>query len=253
MKTIDPMVKARCGLFGVMKNIEYLMEHDVESQKIMGNTNISIQFHIKNGAKAHLSFANGKAVFKEGKFKSNISLYFFSAQQFNKMMDGKANPFLLKGFSKLKFLTNDFKRLTDRLEYYLKPSDKQLQEPDFFKKNTEMTAYTAFFSLCQIANYDLKKRYMAKRIPNGNILITIQNSIAIVLQVQDGWLTGEKKSINNPRATLAFDSIETAHLLLNDGIDAFTALGLGKMKMTGFVPMIENLNPFLDKVAEYLL
>lgn len=253
MKNINSIIKARCGLFGILKNIEYLMEHDLESKKIMGDKNIAIQFNVANKVAAHLSFASGKATFNEGKSKNDISLYFFSAEHFNKMMDGKANPFLLKGFSKLKFLTNDFKKLADRLEYYLKPDDEQLQLPDFFRKNTEMTAYTAFFSLCEVANYDAKNRYMAKRIPNGSIVVKIQDSIVIGVHVKDGWLVGTKVAISQPRATLSFDSLETAHLLLNDGIDAYTALGLGKMQMSGFIPMIENLNPFLDKVAGYLL
>lgn len=250
---VNQMVKAYCGMFGVLKNIEYLMEYDSESKKIMGDKNIAIQFTVKNGPRANLSFAQGKAEFKEGKHKCDVLLYFSSPEHFNKMIDGKGNPILLKGFTKVKFLTGDFQKLTDRLEYYLKPSEEQLKDKTFFKINTEMTAYTAFFSVCQIANHDPNVQYMAKRIPDGKILVDIAKSIAATITVNNGHLTVAKDKSDAPRAVLSFDGLQTAHAILNNKLDSFTALGLGQLKMSGFIPMVENLNPFLDKVEQYLL
>lgn len=250
---IDPYVKARCALFGVLQNISYLMEHDEESKKIIGDKKIAIQFNVKNGPKGNLSFADGKAEMKEGKHKSDILLYFTSPQHFNKMIDGKANPIPLKGFTQIKFLTGPFQNLTKRLEYYLKPTPENLKDAEFFKRNTEMTAYTAFFSLAEIANYDTNAASLAKYIPDGDILVEIKNGPAITATAKKGKLIVSKGKTSQPRSVLGFDGIRTAHGILNNTLDSFTALGMGKMTMKGFIPMVENLNPILDKVEAYLL
>ena len=53
-----------------------------------------------------------------------------------------------------KFLNNEFMKLAERLEYYLRADEERLKDPHIFKANTEMTAYAAFFALSEIANKD---------------------------------------------------------------------------------------------------
>lgn len=250
---VNQSVKARCNMFGVLKNIEYLVENDKESAKIVEGKKIAIQFIVKNGPSGNLSFNNGKAEMKHGKHKSNMTLYFSSAEKFNKLIDGEnVIPGIRKGFTKLGFLLGPFTQLAGRLEHYLKPTKELLADKNFFIANTEMTAYAAFYSLCEIANYEPSAISQAMQMPDGDILISVKEGPSITITVKDGKLTASKGEAKEPRAILSFSSMEVAHKILNDELDTFTAMGLGDMAMRGFIPMIEHMDPILGMVANYL-
>ena len=105
---MDDGVKARCNLFGVLKNMEYLVENIPKAAALVKDSNIQIQFNIAKCANANLAFKNQKASLVAGKKRSNLKLGFFSAQHFNNMIDGKALPLPLKGLSKLSFLKTTY-------------------------------------------------------------------------------------------------------------------------------------------------
>ncbi len=248
----DSLVKARCNLFAVLRGIEYLLENDSESAEMVKGTNLSIQFIVKNGPIGNLSIKNGKGEMLEGKHKSNIVLYFTSPDHFNRMIDGKANPIPLKGFTKLGFLTGPFMKLADKLNYYLRPEGDLLKNPDYFKINTEMTAYAAFFALAEIANYDRMGKMSGKSMPDGILQVKVEDGIGIQIKVSRGNLSCTKGDHKDPRAVLSFRNLDVAHQVLNGKLDTFTGLGNGKMSMKGFIPMLDNMNPILDLVPVYL-
>lgn len=247
------MVKARCNLFGVLRNMEYLVENDEESKNAVEGKKVSIQFNVKSGPCANLSFSDGKAEMKVGKHPADIVLFFKSADHFNKMMDGKANPIPLKGLTKIGFLTGPFMLLADRLAVYLRAADEDLKNSDFFKSATEMTAYAAMFSLPEIANHDPEGKKNACHIPDGTIQIAITGGIGIRIAAEKGILTAKKGYDTDPRCVMEFSSLQSAHGILSGKLDTYTAIALGDLEMRGYVPMIEYLNPILDQVAEYLV
>jgi len=248
----DSLVKARCNLFAVLRGIEYLLEHDKECAELVKGTNLSIQFIVKNGPSGNLSIKDGKAVMKKGKHKSSITLYFTSPDHFNKMIDGKGNPIPLKGFTRLGFLTGPFMKLADKLNYYLRPEGDLLKDPAYFKANTEMTAYTAFFALSEIANHDRMGRLSGSHMPDGVMQIMVEDGIGMHIKVDKGRLTTVKGFHKEPRCILSFKDLTAAHRVLNGTMDTFTGLGDGQMSMRGFIPMLDNMNPILDLVPAYL-
>lgn len=249
---LDEGVKARCNLFGVLKNIEYLVENDRISRDLVKGVDMAIQFNIANGPKANLSFKQGKAEMKPGKHKCQLKLGFTSPKHFNKMMEGKANPIPLKGLTKIGFLTGTFTQLAERLSFYLQPSEENLNKGDFFQKNTEMTAYAAMFSVAEIANFDTIGQANASKIPNGVIQVEIKGGVGIQLLAQDGVLIASKGYSPAPRSILSFRSVDVAHQIFNGKMDTFTAMALGDMEMKGFIPMLEYMNPILDLVGKYI-
>lgn len=249
---INQKVLAHCNLFAVLKNIEYLVAHDEESRDLVKGKNISILFKVNGGPCGQLSFKNGKAEMKEGFHNSSIILLFLSPQHFNNMIEGKANPIPLKGFTKIGFLTGTFKKLADRLTYFLRPTEDVLRNPEFFKMNTEMTFYTAFFALAQIANGDLKGIQNAKLISNGVIQVSIGSDLAVSITIKNGKLSATKGFADKPNARLDFTNLEITHGILSGKKDTYVALALGEISMKGFVPMIEHMNPILDLVSKYL-
>ena len=114
---MDPeLVKANLNLYAVLKNLEDLCEFDREMKKLTAFWNVSIQFSVRKGPHAWVSFSDGKCAVSRGRIKKpSIILFFMSPGHLNRMFDGNANPIPLKGFTKLRFLTKEFPKLTDRL------------------------------------------------------------------------------------------------------------------------------------------
>lgn len=245
-------VLAYCNLFGVLRNIEYLVTNDEECKKAVEGKNLSVQFKVKNGPSGQLTFKNRQAEMKEGFHPSNILLFFTSPEHFNKMIDGKANPIPLKGLTKIGFLTGPFKKIADRLAYYLKPTENLLSDTDYFAKSTEMTFYTAFSALAQIGNHDPKGILNAKHIPDGIIQASIGDKTGLYITAKNGRLTAHKGFAEKSNARLVFKDIEAAQGILSGKTDTYVALATGDLLMKGFIPMVEYMNPILELVSGYL-
>ena len=137
-------VKACLNLHAVLPNLEELVVHDPESARLSKNWDIRIQFLARNGPTAWVAFDRGCCTVNRGKHvKPDVKLFFTSPGHLNRMMDGKANPIPVKGFTRLGFLSKQFPKLTDRLEAILKAGEEQLRDPVVLDLNTRMTLYTA--------------------------------------------------------------------------------------------------------------
>lgn len=247
------LTKSNINLYAVLRNIEDLCELDEEMKLLIKDTTLTIKFLVKNGPKGYLSFKGGTCKFETTQQKSHVTLYFRSPHHFNQMIDGKANPIPLKGFTKINFLKNEFITLSDRLSYYLKPTKTLLENPTYIEINTLLTSYTAFFALAQIGNTDPIGKLNAKRIPNGIINISVNNSNpSLHLIVKNGYLTVKKGLIANPRASMTFSDINTTNKILNGEIDTYSCIATDKLQMKGYIPMLDNMNKLLGQVPSYL-
>ncbi len=243
---------AHINLNAVIKSIVHLYELDEEVKNLVGNRNLAIQFIVRNGPSGLLKFEDGKCNFIEGRHKSNVILYFISPVHFNNMVDGTSNPIPLKGFTKLGFLTKEFNKITEKLEYYLKPTGDLLNDPDYSKINTILTFYTAFNALCQVANTDKVGIYTAKRIDDGNALATIGTTEKVFIEVKNHVLmayAGEPEKIH---AKMEFVDYETALGMLNGTIDTYSCIGSKKLQMSGYIPLLDNLNALLYQTSMYM-
>lgn len=249
----DALTKANINLFAVLRNIEDLCELDEEMKSMIKDKDISIQFSVKDGPQGILSFKNGKCSFKKGNGPCDIKLYFKSPQHFNDMIEGKANPIPLKGFTKINFLKNEFTKITDKLSYYLKPTDKLLKNTSYFKTNTFLTAYAAFFALAEIGNTDRIGKLNASRISDGVISVSVSNGgPAVNITAKGGRLEAQKGIGDSPRAFMTFANMEIANALLNGKLDSYTCIGTGDFHLKGYIPMLDNMNKLLAQVPSYL-
>ncbi|NQU51609.1 MAG: hypothetical protein HQ522_03625, partial [Bacteroidetes bacterium] len=134
------LIKAGINLYAVIKNLEDLIALDEECRNLIKGKKLSIQFIVKNGPTAWVKFENDACQVGKGKMKSpNVKLWFKSPEHLNKMFDGDANPIPLKGYTKLGFLTKDFPKITDKLEYYLKPELVENPSAEYIAINTRFT------------------------------------------------------------------------------------------------------------------
>ncbi|MFZ5645340.1 MAG: hypothetical protein ACOY46_17345 [Bacillota bacterium] len=249
----DELTKAYINLFTVLRNLEDLCELDEESRLLVRDKNVSVQFIVKDGPRALVVFRDGKCTVQSGKGKCDIKLYFKSPGHLNNMFDGKANPIPLKGFTRLGFLKNEFTKLTDRLVYYLKPTEELLKNPGYFKINTYLTLYTAIFALAEIANHDRKGKVCASRIPDGIVSVSVLNGgPSININVKSGLLEAAKGPGQSPRSYMIFSSLDVANGILSGRIDTYSAIGAGDLQVKGFIPMLDNINKILALVPSYL-
>ncbi len=249
----DATVLACINLHAVLRNLEDLCELDRTSREIIGSRKLAIRFRIRGLPALILSFGSGScAAGKTFGGPVGMDLYFTGPEHFNLMIEGKKNPIPVKGFRYLGFLKNEFTALAARLSYYLKPSGNLLDDPEYLRINTTLTAYTAFFAIPEIAAYDPVGRLSAGRISDGIINIEVSGGPSVHITAKEGTLRTAKGPSPEARAFMRFDSMETANGILSGRLDSYACLGKGMLSIRGYIPMIDNLNKLLARVSGYL-
>ena len=249
----DHLTKANINLFAILRNLEDLCAMEDETKLIVKDCNISIQFIVKNGPEAFLILKDGKCALQKGRKRCKIKLYFKNPEHLNKMFDGKANPILLKGFTKLGFLKKEFPKLVEKLTYYLKPTDQLLKDPKYLKINTYLTMFTAFNAMVQIANHDRLGKLNSSRIPDGVVAISILGGgPSIFITSKSGCLEINNETDKLIRAYMNFANLNITNAILNNKVDTYSAIGGGELEIKGCIPMIDNLNKLLSQVPAYV-
>jgi hypothetical protein len=213
---------------------------------------ISLCFDVKGGPVGVLKFADGKCELVKGKAPSNILIKLGSPDKFNGVINGTVTPIPIKGITKVGFLTKNFQGLAKILSKYLKATPEQLADKSFMVKSTTLMFYVIAEAVAAIGNNDKIGKISAKRIPDGTISFEIIDGPAASIVCKGGELTVKKEKAVNPRAKMELASIEIARGLFSGKEDSIALIGNGLLKITGYIPMVDNLNRILGRVAEYL-
>ncbi len=250
---MDNITKAKINLFAVLRNLQDLCSMDSVAADLIKDENISVQFNVPNVGTGTLKFANGRCAFERGKGPANLKLWFTSAEHFNKMIDGEKTVPLFVNVFKVGFLLNKFTKLADRMAYFLKPTDELLKDPGYFKINTYLTAYTAFFALCEIGNSDAVGKVVSSRMPTGDIQLSVIDGPQMVITItEERKLVAKLGTTDNMRALMQFGGLQIVNDILNGKKDIFSGLGSGEFLMKGFIPMLDNMSKLLSLVSRYL-
>ena len=249
----DARTLAYINLYAVLGSLENLCELAPEASSLLTNKKpISIGFEVKGGPSATITFKNGRCRMEQGCTKCDVKLPFSSCEKFNGLIDGTVTPIPSKGFQHIKFLLNDFTKLTDLLTKYMRASEEDLKDPVFFERSTLLMLYTIGVAIAQIGNNDQIGKFSAKAIEDGSVFIGIKNGPAVELVCKDHRLVTIKQAPEKYRAAMIFDSIETARGLFDGELNALACIGTGKIEMHGLVSMLDNVNRILDRVALYI-
>jgi hypothetical protein len=169
------------------------------------------------------------------------------------MVDGKGNPSIHKGFTKLGFLLKDFTKLTKRMEYFLRPAADTAQNDKFKEINTLLTFYTAFNSVAEIGMHDPVGMQVIKHAANGQLCASIENTPHMVrVKVNKGYMKPIDASDGSPEMHLKFADIAKTDDILNGRNDFLTAIGNGDVKMTGYIPVMMSVEHLVPRLALYL-
>ena len=248
----DEMTMAYINLYAVLGTLENLVQVDEEARALIQDKKTSVGFAVAGGPKATLCFDHGTCRLKNGVESCDIKLPFSSARRFNGMIDGTVTPVPSKGFTKLRFLLKEFVGLTDILTRYLRASEEDLKDPEFFEKSTELMFYTIVAAVSQIGNHDKVSRTSASYMQDGIIRVSVAGGPAASVCVKDHRLLTVKKTPKSPAAFMEFGSMRIARDLFDGKVNSLACVGTGDIHMGGMISMIDNMNRILDRVGLYL-
>ncbi len=250
---MDSKTLAYINMFGILGTLENLCELVPEASVLVDvKKPISIGFEVKDGPSATLYFKNGKCRMEQGCGSCDVKLPFSSCEKFNGLIDGTTTPIPSKGFQHIGFLLKKFTALTDLLTRYMRATEEDLKDPEFFAISTELMLCTIGVAISQIGNNDQVGKFSAKAIEDGSVLVGIKNGPAVEIVCKEHRLITLKKAPEKYRAAMIFDSIETARGLFDGKLNALSCIGTGKIEMHGLVSMLDNINRILDRVALYI-
>ena len=254
MKVKDDIIKAHLNLTAVLQNLEDLVQFDDDMAALTKSWNTSLQFSVFRGPKAYVEFKNGSCRVQKGSHSNpTAKLFFFSPAHLNRMFAGNGTPIPLKGLSKLRFLIKEFSKLTDKLEYYLTPSDDRLKSTKYLELNTRFTLNTAVFAVKELVRLDPIAKTVASHMSNGRVLMKIMpHGPSVHLDFQNGNALVKKGDTEQPMACIFMQDVRVANDFLNGKLDAFTAVAAGNVLIKGQIPMVDSISLILDRVPLYL-
>jgi hypothetical protein len=251
-------VKARLNLLAVLPNLEDLVRDDPEMHALVADARITVRFVVTRGPKAFARLADGACTVGEGEPPEadkmpSVVLAFASPAHLNRMFDGKAQPIPVWGLNHLKFLQGPFTELTERLAYYLSPTDELLAHPAYLAMNTRLTLNTAAFAVPQLLDGDPDCRALRHALGTGTIgLRVLGGGPAVSLLVSQAAVTPVKGEHPDPSALVELPDLQTANDFLNGRLDTFTAVAGGLIGIWGRIEMVDALALVLDRVPKYL-
>lgn len=240
------------NMFAILKTLENLVDADAEAKEIaQQEKNMSISFNVKDGPKATLHFSDGR-IWMEEALNGKIKLAFSSPEHFNAMIDGKKNPGIRGGLIHLGFLTKKFTRLTDILTRYLRATESDLQDKAFFEKSTTLMLHLISNALSALGNYDKIGNISAQKIPDGSLSLEIKDGPSAEIVFKNHRMTTYHRRAEHARSFMIFENFEVARGLFDGTLDSYSAIARGLVQMKGFIPMIDNINRLLSRVAYFL-
>jgi len=248
----DTLTLSYINLFAVFGAIETLCALDSEATALASPKKpVLIKFSVKNGPKAVFKFFGGKCEILPESAKPSVTLWFKSPEALNDMANGKGNPLPIKGFLKLGFVLNNFKKLGAMLESYLKAPPEKHEDKEFSEISTKIMCSVVAGAICEIGNHDPVGKTSAKRIPNGDLSFEA-GEVKLTIRTEENKLSLIKSESPNPRAIMRFDSLATAKGVFSGEKDAMAEIGKGTLETKGYFPIMMNLNNILNRVSIYL-
>ena len=253
---IDKTALSYVNLYGIFGAIPKLCELDEEAHALIADDHISIGFSVRGGPCATLIFDGGTVSLEEGLVHPTIKIPFSSPEKFNGMIDGTVTPIPSKGFTRIGFLLKKFVKLTDVLSRYLRPSEEDLADEEFFCISTVLMFHVITGAVSQIGNEDRIGRASASYIVDGNVRMLISEDgktvAAAHIVAKDHHLRTVPADTENAMSMMEFVGIRNARGLFDGTASSFTLICNSKLHLKGMISQLDNVNRILDRVALYL-
>lgn len=275
-------VRARLNLLAVLPSLEDVVRDDPEMRALVSAARLTIRFSVAGGPSISVRFAGGVCTVgpdhgpppvaaggpageagpaaagaagpgAAGGPGPTVRLVFTSASHLNRMFDGASQPIPLWGFNHLGFLKNEFTELSDRMAYYLTPSEELLEHPGYLAMNTLLTLNTAAFAVPVLLGHDPDCIPLRHGLTQGTVVIKVlPNGPAVSLVCGASGVIPVKGELPHPSALVLLRDLPTASAFLKGKLDTFAAAVTGDVQIWGRIGMVDTLGLVLDRVPKYL-
>lgn len=253
-------VRARLNLLAVLPNLEDVVRDDPEMRALVSAARLTIRFSVAGGPSTSVRFADGVCTVgpdigpgAAGGPGPTVRLAFTSAAHLNRMFDGASQPIPLWGFNRLGFLKKEFTELSDRMAYYLTPSDELLAHPGYLAMNTLLTLNTAAFAVPVLLAHDPECMPLLHGLTQGTVVIKVlPHGPAASLVCGATGVIPVKGELPHPSALVLLRDLPTASDFLGGKLDVFAAAVTGEVQIWGRIAMVDTLGLVLDRVPKYL-
>jgi hypothetical protein len=256
MKQTDQRTLAFINLFAIFGALPALCEMSNEAKAAIAGKRVSMGISVKDGPCGTLHFDNGTITVTKGCDKCDIKLPFSSPEKFNGMIDGTVTPIPSKGFTKIGFLLKNFIPLTDILSRYLRPSEDDLKDEQFYRTSTLLMFHVITGAVSQIGNEDKVGRASASYIVDGHVRMAITEGDQVLaaahIVAKNHRLTTIHTDTDTPMSQMEFDGVHNARGLFDGAASSFTLICDGKLRLGGMISQLDNVNRILDRVGLYL-
>lgn len=249
---MDQRVLAYINLYAVLGSLKTMCHIDDNAQKLISGKNISVGFAVKDGPSATIAFKDGKCFIYDGTNSCTIKLPFKNCEKLNDMVNGKYTPMPSKGLTKVSFLLREFTQLTDMLSKYLRPSEEDLKNEQFFDISTKIMFDLVLSAVAQIGNEDKIGMASAGYITDGAVKFKIFGGPVGYITVRDHKLKAALGDTDDFTSYMEFADMSTARDLFDGKINAVASVGLGKVRIGGMISQVDNINRIMDRITLYL-
>ncbi len=255
-RALDEMLLSRLHLHAVLPALEAIAQLVPRGRELIAPANFALGMRVAGGPEAMVSASGGSLrVEPVVPASGGARLHFFRPRPLNAIFieRGAFPPLPVRGWAQLIKL-RPFLRLTKVLEETLQPADAALADPDVRRRHLIISFQVALRAVQIVAREDPLALRTLANTPPGVLVIRIPSlPFAASIVWENGELTsspGEPSRAADATVTICDD--ETARLLLAGAIDPQVALGTGRVRVDGLIPLADGLDVLLHRVDAYL-
>ena len=252
----NEMLLSRLHLHAVLPALESLANLVPQARAAIAGANFSLGLRVADGPAAMVTATDGVMHVEPAVAPSGGAvLHFFRPRQLNAIFLQRAAlpPVPVRGwlqFAKLR----PFLRLAKMLDQTLQPTEVALADTEFRRRHLLLSFQVALRAVPIVAREDALAIRALKSTPPGLLVIRIPDVpfVASVLW-ENGVLSSALGEPARPPTTIVtIRDADTARLLLGAQIDPQAALGLGRVRVDGLIPLADGLDVLLHRVDAYL-
>lgn len=256
MRAGNEMLLSRLHLHAVLPALEALSQLIPSARDAITGANFALGLRVADGPSAMVTAVSGVLRVEPALAPSGGAvLHFFQPRQLNAIFLQRSAmpPLPVRGWLQLARL-RPFLRLAKVLDSTLQPSEAALTDVEFRRNHLLLSFQVALRAVPIVAREDPLARRALASTPPGLLVIRIPDLDFVAwLDWREGQLSSHLGEPSGPATTtVTIRDEETARLLLVAGIDPQAALGLGRVRVDGLIPLADGLDVLLHRVDAYL-
>jgi hypothetical protein len=241
---------AQLHLGAVFATLPDLVRLDPASAAFVKDWNMSLRMGSSEGPQQTIHFENGRPAAAPGALP-RLTLHYLSNRQLNAafLRKGFSLPLPLSGWLQLPKITG-FLKLTDRFESLMRhPGNRIPSDPLLVR----LSLLVALRGLTVLAQHEDESRSLVKKLPAGLACFELPDGNPCWVALRNGTITmGTGAPATTPDARIRFMDWETAADALSPGFDNLAAVGRGRIRIEGLLPLTDGLSLVMERLPLYL-